>query len=81
MGGECYAEPHATELTFNERLVIISDIFKKMKLLGMDKKGLNNPRWWNNTFDNLYELNGDNLMQYDTHLRDIAIEKFGVIQV
>lgn len=69
--------PKEEELTYNERLVIISDIFKKLKLLKEQQKGL----WYNETFDKLYEANAADLMQYDTHLRDKCIERFGIIQV
>lgn len=75
-------EKQGVELSFNERLVIISDIFKKLRLLGCEsRQSEKNERWWNKTFDSLYDINGSDLMRYDTHLRDLCVEKFGVIQL
>lgn len=67
------------EFSFNERLVIISDIFKKLKLLGTSNN--KDAQWWGKEFDYLYDLRGHDLMRYDTFLRDSYIEKYGSIAI
>lgn len=67
----------APKLCQEERLFVIADIYKKLKLLGWEKEGT----WYNDSFDQLYDLNEDDLFLYDNHLRDKCIERYGSIPI
>ena len=72
--------PEVVDLGPNERFSIIADIYKKYKLLGIDKRRLKvNRLWYNDTFDILYHISGEDLLRFDTDLRDLVFKKYGTI--